>query len=96
MVAPLQRGARRYNAARFKEMILAARSSEPSKIMDSLNRLEMEQTAKEQPDQFKAGVEKLASILVDPKTNRQGLREVQEKLAMAEKVRKHLEALSRG
>ena len=92
MVPVLLQGFRRFNLHRMREAILTIHG-DPKKLLEKISEEEAVALAKESPDKFMEGVKKLASILVDPNTNRQGLTDKQRQLHILEIAQKHLKKL---
>ena len=92
MVPVLLQGFRRFNLNRMREAILA-NHGDPTKLLAKISEEESVALAKEEPNKFMDGIKKLASILVDPNTNRQGIQEIQTKLARFEMVQSKLKML---
>lgn len=97
MVPVLLNQFRKFNFKRLRESILSVHS-DPTKLLDKIAELEMEEAVKNDPEQFARGVKELAKVLVDPATNTQGLVEKQAELARIEKVltRLDLKGTKRG
>jgi hypothetical protein len=90
MLPVLLKQFRKLNFQRMRESIMSTHA-DPRKLLAKLSEMEMTEQAKADPEQFTRGVKELAGVLVDPKTNTQGLPEKKAELERAERVLKALE-----